>query len=233
MQMFDENGKLYDVAEGTKAVTFEQKCTRCGGAGGYQFWPDFTCFRCGGNGRDPSPLTIKLYTAEGLAKLKTRREKAQAKRQAKAEAERLQLEAKRLEREQALEADPLFVQAKASDNPFIVSLVDSALNGKDWTETQRAKLDEILNRKEEYLGTVGEALEFEGEVTFERIIQSAFGYTQILNIRTNTGLVVWFNSSRNTFAKGDKVAGKATVKEHKPYNGTPQTVVTRAKLNRV
>ena len=28
----------------------EEPCDRCGGAGGYQGWPGFTCYQCGGKG---------------------------------------------------------------------------------------------------------------------------------------------------------------------------------------
>jgi len=29
------------------------KCHKCGGVGGFSHWPGFTCWRCGGGGRDP------------------------------------------------------------------------------------------------------------------------------------------------------------------------------------
>jgi hypothetical protein len=31
-----------------------EQCNRCGGAGGFKGWPGYTCFRCGGNGIDPT-----------------------------------------------------------------------------------------------------------------------------------------------------------------------------------
>ena len=33
---------------GTKTYSSQRYCVRCGGAGGHQMWPGFTCFRCGG-----------------------------------------------------------------------------------------------------------------------------------------------------------------------------------------
>ncbi len=33
-----------------------ERCTRCGGAGGHNSWPGFTCFRCDGIGALPKEL---------------------------------------------------------------------------------------------------------------------------------------------------------------------------------
>jgi hypothetical protein len=72
-------------------------CGRCGGAGGSSHWPGWTCFRCGGNGSDPTHRQLgfppawtdeqcQTWTDERDARLSANRARTQAKRQAKADA---------------------------------------------------------------------------------------------------------------------------------------------------
>ena len=55
----EERGEFLDDA---------QPCTRCGGAGGFQHWPGYTCYRCGGGGYEERKY-VKVYTAEKNARL--------------------------------------------------------------------------------------------------------------------------------------------------------------------
>lgn len=40
--------------------TYRAPCSRCDGRGGWEGWPGFTCYRCGGSGRDPKKTTTTL-----------------------------------------------------------------------------------------------------------------------------------------------------------------------------
>lgn len=74
--------------KGTATSHHVDNCHRCGGAGGSDAWKftGWTCYRCGGLGREGGRNT-KLYSAEKLEKLNVTRDKARAKRAAKAAAE--------------------------------------------------------------------------------------------------------------------------------------------------
>lgn len=78
------------------AKTVVATCRRCGGAGGWVGWPGFTCYRCFGIGMDPTDRDwgfptdwtdqeIAQWTEAREARLQVARDKAQAKRDAKAE----------------------------------------------------------------------------------------------------------------------------------------------------
>lgn len=86
-----------------------------------------------------------------------------------------------------------------------------------------------------HFGTVGERLDIEGTVTFTREFPG-YAYNSppkaLVKILTTEGNVAtwWCSNASKAPKMGDKVAGKATVKEHDTYEGSEQTVVTRAKL---
>jgi hypothetical protein len=64
----DPNARIQRTTTGRPFVVVVERCRRCGGAGGAQCWPGWTCYDCRGVGTAP-PREVKLYTAEQLAKL--------------------------------------------------------------------------------------------------------------------------------------------------------------------
>lgn len=100
----------------------------------------------------------------------------------------------------------------------------------------------ILRRREAagydgsvHVGAVGEKISLAGMVAFTTNVEGAYGPVQLVKILTDDGnLIVWWNSGNSTFAAGEHVSGKATVKRHETddRSGKPvaQTTVTRAKL---
>lgn len=78
--------KVHVINATTASYSYQDSCDRCGGAGGWQGWPGFTCYGCGGNGKGKI-RTVKVYTAEKLAKLVAADEKRQAKKVSAAQAE--------------------------------------------------------------------------------------------------------------------------------------------------
>lgn len=65
---------------GTKIYDSQRHCVRCGGRGGFTYYPGYTCFRCGGTGIDPVNETIKEYTPERRAQLDAINEKRRQKK---------------------------------------------------------------------------------------------------------------------------------------------------------
>ena len=86
-----------------------------------------------------------------------------------------------------------------------------------------------VNVDSKYIGEPKQRLEITGTVTFTREFE---GYTYdsiktLVKITTDDGdLVTWWCSGRAP-EQGQRVTGKATVKEHEDYKGTKQTVVQR------
>src|SRR5262245_1193351 len=80
-------GGVLEVKSGhVAAYQVQDVCQRCGGEGGWQGGPGFTCYGCGGHG-EGRVRTVKVYSAEKLAKLNVSFEKRQAKQQEKRIAE--------------------------------------------------------------------------------------------------------------------------------------------------
>ena len=60
--------------------------------------------------------------------------------------------------------------------------------------------------------------------------QSQFGWTSVVTFLHNENELVWMTSTGLKFAEGDHLSMSATVKEHKEYKGTKQTVVKNCKF---
>lgn len=119
----------------------------------------------------------------------------------------------------------------------IVASVPKAMQSDEERAAQREEWDrqraerESLKGRSEWVGKAGERIEISGKVEFVKYIETRFGGSELIKIRTTEGnLLVWFSSSYPGVQEGDEVEGKATVKKHDEFNGEEQTVVTRAKL---
>lgn len=95
---------------------------------------------------------------------------------------------------------------------------------------------ELIEKKEkikeerkdsEYFGTIGEREEFTLEVIKKSGFSTQFGWTVLHIFKDQNGnTATWFSSNKE-FEVGETVTLKATVKEHREYEGTKQTVLTR------
>jgi hypothetical protein len=79
----------------------------------------------------------------------------------------------------------------------------------------------------EYFGEIGERSEYTLEVIKKSGFATQFGWTTLHIFKDEHGnIATWFSSNKE-FEQGETVTVKATVKEHREYNGTKQTVLTR------
>lgn len=78
----------------------------------------------------------------------------------------------------------------------------------------------------EFIGNVGERLEFEGEIvtSFQKL--SDFGPMWIVKVRCNGNLIAYIGS-KSLGEKGETIKFKATIKKHDEYNGVKSTQVSR------
>jgi hypothetical protein len=91
------------------------------------------------------------------------------------------------------------------------------------------KAAEAATKTNEYLGTVGERIVFNGlKIVRVTPIEGSYGTTFLTGFEDDAGRsVVWF-ASKCPGKVGEVFNLKATIKDHKEYNGTKQTVITRA-----
>lgn len=85
-----------------------------------------------------------------------------------------------------------------------------------------------------YVGEIGEKLK-KVPVTYTRhnSFCGRYGLTNIYEFKDgDMNHLVWFTAKDIDFEVGDILYLDGTVKEHKDYNGIPQTIVTRCKLSR-
>lgn len=85
-----------------------------------------------------------------------------------------------------------------------------------------------------YIGQIGEKIQFVGKIVKMRGFSTQYGQGMIyiFNDIDNGNEVIWFSSSDVGNAEGDSVKVKGTVKAHQvsKFNQSPQTVITRAKI---
>ncbi len=241
-------GPTFKTEKGRACFSRLKTCGRCGGRGGSDAWKftGWTCYDCGGKG-DRGYESVKLYTGEELVKLNATREKKRAK-----------VEAKRLEKAAAIEAEAAAVlagfmavngelvaaaRACAEASPFLASLLAKLERYGTWSEKQIALVAKITAELAEtaakkaasgWVGEVGKRIEMpvtvERTASFVRASFSGWGTetVQITTMRTAEGNAVVVKSPRFYAEKGESFTLRATVKEHSEYRGEKQTAVMRA-----
>lgn len=212
----DKNGTQYFV---------DYTCPRCGGEGGRSEWAytGYTCYECGGTGEARNPRKWKVYTPEYQAKLDEQREKRTAKKlgypSVAAMHEAKAAEEARLEAERKAEEERIAAEKKA--------------------EEERLK---ALKARSNYVGEVGEKLKvtvtYEGSPYFERRSFTGYGTERcyIHRFRDDDGnLIVWKSCCGFPILgcnEGETVVVTGTVKEHSEYKDEKQTLILRAKVKR-
>ena len=225
-------------------------CGRCGGQGGSAHWRPSggICYRCHGkNSETFEHREVRVFTADKLATLQARDEK---KRQVALEKQRKAEEQKRHDLSVWLnEGGParralverIHNAAKGKHDGFIADLARKLLDCITLTDKQieaaERVLDAVENRERqnaasEWVGDIKERIEIAGRVEFVRDFDGAYGVTTLIKWRDDAGNVcAWFASGCWDVAKGDRIAGKGTVKKHDEYQDTKQTVFTRCKID--
>lgn len=251
------NGKpLLSEKSGAPYTMHQERCSRCGGAGGADKWAHtgWTCFDCQGSGKG-HVVVDKLYTAEKLTKLNAAKEKSDARKAAK----RAVLAAERAaqaDRERAAflaDIAPLFELTKhttAKDQAFISDVVATATSKAFISERQIEVIESAWVRFQleleraaacavsRHVGEVGKRIEVNGKVrkVFTMDVASFRGYgTDRLYIVTIDGddgacYVYKGNAGWKFGEKGEAVSVVATVKEHNEYRDEKQTLITRPKF---
>lgn len=258
--LFLRDGTLFRVSHykearqadigGKPYALWYNKCMRCGGAGGWAGWPDFVCFRCGGNGWERNPTKQRLYTADEIDRLDAIADKRNATRAKKAAVVAQEAEERRQAHIACLQAEsPLYARLKAAnqENEFIASLVKRFEDGKELSSAQISAAERMFQRADEaaalkakqqagsgHVGTAGERVQFSGQVV--GVVELGVShYTgrmrRVVKILIDSGeTLVWYTEASPP-SKGYKITGKATVKSHSEYKGVAETIVQRVAID--
>jgi len=210
-------------------------CTRCGGSGIYSRFHG-TCFRCGGNGKDPQASfrwtlegttpEAKAFVAGELNKLVARREKAAAKK-----AVQRQSKVAALREAHPVIAD-LDIIVKDEDQQdlaaalpgFVWNVRETAHRFGNLTEKQEAAVVKVLAQTRQRLVERAEQREsaedapegrvvIEGEVVSVKVKETHFGSRLVFTVRDARGFLVWGTvpAALDTVERGSKVRFTATL----------------------
>ncbi len=200
----DRNGTQY---------FYDWTCPRCGGEGGRSEWTytGWTCFECGGTGRSEEPKIVKVYTPEWQARI-------DARRQAKAEAEAVRIaeEEARLER----------IRKEQEELARLA-------------EERRQAEEKAKKAISQYVGEVGQKL------TVTATYMYSAHYTTHVSWLEETIYVhrfkdAWMNTIiwktqkglPQGIEEGDLVTITGTVKAHDEYKDEKQTALIRRKIKK-
>ena len=246
-------GAYHTTAKGAPFIQERKSCSRCGGAGGSSKWAHtgWTCYDCGGSGKG-GLATIKLYTAEKLAKLDATAAKRAAVKAAQAAARAAQEQAAAEARRQAFEATygPLLASAEPylDRSEFIADVVRKAGERAELSEGQAVALEAAIARFQAsdakkaasgYVGKPGERITI--TVTAERMawFDTQYGVTYVATMRDAAGNAIVSKGrfipptvTRNHETERWEIGTapftiKATVKEHSSFRDEKQTIVQR------
>ena len=184
-------------------------CYRCNGTGIYKWATEWgytggSCYKCNGSGKDSG----RLYLKKEMKWQKSAKLRLDAKRQ----------------------------------HHYDILIEKNALKRIAWNYSEKGvahrekrlswKKDKILTKnKSEFVGQVKDRGTFDLTLTFSKEFINDFGITYLNTLKDANGNVFtyWGNSFRDVDVDGT-VTVKATIKDHREYQGTKQTVINRPKL---
>ncbi len=266
-ELFDRNGNQFAAnfrvgVGGKPAHRRQRSCTRCGGQGGADAWKHtgWKCYRCGGNGIDPNPEIIKLYTAEQNAKLDATAAKKAVKLAAKA-AEKARLEQIRREAEKAdlLARYATYIKRLEAELAFgEIEIVRSVLERmtvqvKEPSDRQVEVVEEIISRNETerarlanvgHIGEIGERRDFDLTLVYARSEQTGefptiWSHWSVMRdpsgntvVSSSDPYILGFTYNREEgYKPGQTTRVKATITKHTlNKKGEPCTRIARPKL---
>jgi len=82
----------------------------------------------------------------------------------------------------------------------------------------------------EFIGSVGDKVTVEVDVTSIKEIEGQYGLTSVVNMRSGDNAITWFASGAAKVEQGQHYTLKGTVKKHEAYNGINTTYLTRCKV---
>lgn len=98
-------------------------------------------------------------------------------------------------------------------------------------QQERKETNSNLN---EFYGNIKDKIEIEVTLINKYEFYTQYGESKLYVFNDNEGRTfTWFSGTYQKVEKGDKLKIKATIKEHKEYNGINQTVLTRCKLIKI
>jgi hypothetical protein len=248
-------GRMHDVneAKGTAAYTYQDRCSRCGGAGASDKWINTgrVCFDCNGSGKGYI-RTAKLYSAEKLAKLNAVQAIRDEKRTMKAQAAKAAQEAEADARRAEFVAANLEVvdginrlAAVENPNPFIADMARRLREVGNLSEKQlaaaattiaRIAAQEAARAASRHVGEIGKRVVL--VVKIERVIQLdsdlpkwyRYAAPSIYLGRDEQGNRIVYKGTGSFGSANETILVKATIDEHGERDGELQTVVSRPKV---
>ena len=175
---------------------YESECSRCGGAGVWMTGEitfrvngheDRHCFKCLGTGKE--------YFKTSPEQREKNREAARKRRLAKWEAERDAREAKE----------------RAENGGYTICEINAMRREKIEAERKAEAA------QSQWLGEVGDKISLTGECIFAKTYQGFYGYSTFYVVKTESGDIVKFSTSGQTFdsvSKGTTVEMTGKVKNH-------------------
>lgn len=86
---------------------------------------------------------------------------------------------------------------------------------------------------EYYPAELKDRVDLEGlTLDFHTSFDGLYGTTHLYKFKKDNYVFIWFASSGQGLTEGDRVDMKATIKDKKEYQGTKQTIITRARINK-
>lgn len=244
----------------TGGTTLEQqKCSRCGGAGGADKWAHtgWTCFDCNGSG-DGKIITVKLYTAEKLAALNAIAAKKTAKRDAAEAVRRAEIQAAERAAREIFDAEfadvmPWLAEVGYADDDietrykegFLGDMLKLARERAAWSPAQAAAVRSAyakaieakrVRAASQYVGSIG--LRITAQVTVERersyprpkaMAPWVTEEVFITTMRDDEGNALIVKSPSFRAPVGARLSIKGTVKDYGDWKGEAQTFLQRVK----
>ena len=223
-----------DLVKGTASYQYLAKCGRCGGLGGGEQWrhTGWTCFECGGS-KFAGMRSVRLYSAERLAKLNAAQEKRNAARVAKAEAAAVahRAEAVRSVWMKDNSEGIALIYQHADRDTFLADLAAKIEQYGSLSERQMAAALAVVERLQArenrgHYGVVGARVEMTIQVEKVIAMESQWGTSWLYLCLVDGDRVVYKGTAN--LRDGDHI--KATIESHGEYNGEKQTRISRPKV---